>query len=74
MLLTMFNKPGTYNNTLFKGYRYSHHSFSAISSLIILLHAFSLLRHVNSDLTKVWVGTWSTAPQLAKDLMLLTSK
>ena len=49
-----------------KGFRSFHHSFSAITALCILLCSFSLFGYANSDSTKVWVGTWSTAPQLVE--------
>src|SRR4030042_6482680 len=62
----MYNKPGIFCNTIFKGCQSLHPSSPAIFALVILLLTFSLLGYANSDSTKVWVGTWSTAPQLVE--------
>jgi len=68
----MLYKPGTFCNTSFKGFKFFHHSHSAIPVLGILLCTFILFGCTNSDLkgipgpTEVWVGTWSTAPQLVE--------
>jgi lysophospholipase L1-like esterase len=62
----MPNKPNTFYNTFFKGFQSFYHSFSAIPALGILLCSFILFGYANSDSTKVWVGTWSTAPQLVE--------
>lgn len=65
-------KPSTFYNTTFKGFKSFHHSFRAIPVLGILLCTFILFGCTNSDLkgipgpTEVWVGTWSTAPQLVE--------
>jgi len=60
----MLYKPSTFYNTFFKEFQSFYHSFSATPALGILLCSFFLFGYANSDSTKVWVGTWSTAPQL----------
>jgi lysophospholipase L1-like esterase len=74
-ILSMPYNPNTYSNTLFKGYQSFLHSFSAIPTLSLLLFTFILFgitncnllgKHSPTDSTKVWVGTWSCAPQLVE--------
>jgi lysophospholipase L1-like esterase len=71
----MTYKPSTFYQAFFKGYQSFLHSFSAIPALSKLLFVFILFGYANSDLmgmscstdsTKIWVGTWSTAPQLVE--------
>lgn len=62
----MLYKHCTFYNTFFKGFRSFRHSFAAIIGLCILLCSFSFLGYANDDSTNVWVGTWSTAPQLVE--------
>jgi lysophospholipase L1-like esterase len=68
----MSYKTSSFYNTLSKGF---HSSFLTIPTLRVLLCILLLLGCANYDsmgmappenLTKVWVGTWSTAPQLVE--------
>ena len=54
-----------YNASL-KDFRAFHLPFSGIVALSILLCSFSLFGNADSDSAKVWVGSWSTAPQLVE--------
>ncbi|MBN2349774.1 MAG: SGNH/GDSL hydrolase family protein [Bacteroidales bacterium] len=68
----MPDKPDSFYTTFFKGLRTFRHLFSAIPVLGILLNTVILFGCANSDSsgisdsTEVWVGTWSTAPQLVE--------
>jgi lysophospholipase L1-like esterase len=68
-------KPVTFYDSFFRSLRSFYHFFSEIPELGILLCAFILFGSTNSDSmgmsnpndsTTVWVGTWSTAPQLVE--------
>jgi lysophospholipase L1-like esterase len=62
----MHYNPNIFCSTNLKGSQSLHHSFSAIAALYILFCSFSLFGYAKSDSTKVWVGSWSTAPQLVE--------
>lgn len=49
-------------NDFFGRFRVSHHSFSVILVLVILLLSCNVLGAKKSQSSKRWVGTWSTAP------------
>jgi hypothetical protein len=53
-------------NSFFKRFHFFHQSFPAIALLGIILITLSTSGCANADSTKVWVGTWSTAPQLVE--------
>jgi lysophospholipase L1-like esterase len=54
------------NNTFSKALHTFHPSFSVILASYIFLSSWSLFGQPNSSLTKKWVGTWATAPQLVE--------
>jgi lysophospholipase L1-like esterase len=66
-------KPGILHSTFFK-FPSSRRSFLAITALCLLLFSLTLSGFINSDPgksqssteKKVWVGTWSTSPQLVE--------
>lgn len=62
----MTNKSSTYNTIFFKRFRSFHYSTPIIFLLVFMLCSFSLTGYATSDLSKKWVGTWSTAPQLVE--------
>jgi lysophospholipase L1-like esterase len=62
----MTNKPCTYYPVFFKRLSSLHHSSSIVFLLGVMLFSFSLLGYATSDLSNIWVGTWSTAPQLVE--------
>jgi len=51
----------TFFKSFFRGFRFSFHPFSAILLLSLLLSS-NLFGSKKIDTSKVWVGTWSTAP------------
>ena len=62
----MVYKPCTNYTLFFKTVKSFHHSLPIIFLLGVLLCSFSLPGYAKSDLSKIWVGTWSTAPQLVE--------
>jgi len=62
----MINKPGILYSTFFKGFQSFLHSFSTVAATVIFLFIFELTGFANNPSTKIWVGTWSTAPQLVE--------
>jgi lysophospholipase L1-like esterase len=71
----MHFKPITFSNKFIGGFRYFYFSFPALPALVILMCAFIIFRCTNAysvrisaptDTSKVWVGTWGTAPQLVE--------
>jgi len=62
----MTYRPCTFYNLFFKTFKSFHHSSPIIFLLVVLLCSFSLSVYATSDLSKIWVGTWSTAPQLVE--------
>lgn len=55
-------KPTTY----LKGFQTFQHSFSRILAFVILFCVFALSGSAKSSKKDIWVGTWSTAPQLVE--------
>jgi lysophospholipase L1-like esterase len=69
-ITTIVNTYSAYNksrvmftNTFFKAF---HYSFSILLAFSIVLSSWNLYGQQNSDSTKKWVGTWSTAEQLVE--------
>lgn len=53
-------------NDIFGRFKISHLSFSIILVLGTLLFSCNLFGEKKSESSKIWVGTWSTAPQLVE--------
>jgi lysophospholipase L1-like esterase len=62
----MLYKPSTFYHTFFKDFRTFLNSFSLIYVLGMFLCTLIIFGYSNGDSAKVWVGTWSTAPQLVE--------
>jgi lysophospholipase L1-like esterase len=66
ILLTMNKGSNRLINTLLKVFLRFRHLFSVIVALCIILISCSLFGDANADPATLWVGTWSTAPQLVE--------
>jgi len=65
--LILINKSGIIPK--FKIYRFSNslkHSLFILFLCCILLNSCSVFKHSGANSTNIWVGTWSTAPQLVE--------
>ena len=62
----MTYKSYTFHNIFFKTFKSFHHSSPIIFLLGVLMCSFNLSGYATSDVSKIWVGTWSTAPQLVE--------
>jgi hypothetical protein len=62
----MHYRSGIFYIAFLKDLRFFHSPFSGIAAWTILLCTFSLFGNANPDSAKIWVGTWSTAPQLVE--------
>ena len=62
----MIYKSNIFYNSFIKRINSFHHSFSVISLLVLMMSYCSIAGYAKSNSSKIWVGTWSTAPQLVE--------
>ncbi len=62
----MINKSNMLSNNTFMFWRPIRHSYLAAGLLILFMNSCSLFGGTDADPKTLWVGTWSTAPQLVE--------